>query len=185
MVKQAQKHFGKERKQNQVAQLSERLTRAKAVYLADPAGLKHKQLEELRKTLKKLTGEFSVAKNSIFKRAFADVKKTVAETYLTGATAALFAYADEVAPLKEFVKFLKNAAAGKIKVGLLGNQELTDKEVERLSTLPSREMLLAKLVGQLQSPIYGLHNALSWNMRKLVWTLDAVKGKKSDAAASS
>ncbi len=179
MTKQAQKHFGKERKQTQVGELANKFARAKAFYLADPTGIKHKQLEELRRILKKLESDFVVIKNSILKRALLEVKKTVSDTHLLGGTAALFTYADEVLPLKELVKFLKTAEKGKIKVGILGTQELTDKEVERLSTLPSREVLLAKLVGQLQSPIYGLHNALSWNIRKLVWTLNAVKSKRA------
>lgn len=162
-----------------VKELTEKLRRAKALYLIDPTGLKHKQLEDLRKNLKKVEAEFTISKNTLFKRALAGVKRTVSETQLTGATATLFAYADEVAPIRELVAFFKNAAAGKIKTGLLGTQELTTADVERLATLPPRDTLLAQLVGQLQAPIYGLHNALSWNMRKLVWALEAVKVKKA------
>ena len=78
----------------------------------------------------------------------------------------------------ELVTFFKNAGAGQVKVGLLGEKEITTTEVVHLATLPSRDILLTQLVGLLQAPLYGLHNALSWNIRQLVWTLEAVKGKK-------
>jgi len=78
------------------------------------------------------------------------------------------------------VKFFKDATHGTVRAGLLGATQLNATEIERLSTLPAREQLLAQLVGQLQGPLYGLHNALSWNIRKLVWTLGAVKSKKSN-----
>lgn len=168
-----------------VKELTDKLSRAKALYLIDPTGLKHKQLEEVRKILKKAEAELTVTKNTLLKRALAGVKKTISDTHLTGPTASLLAYRDEVAPLRELVHFIKNAAAGKIKTGLLGAAELTTADVERLATLPPRDTLLAQLVGQLQAPISGLYYALSWNLRKLVWTLDTVKNKKSDTAVSS
>ncbi len=67
---------------------------------------------------------------------------------------------------------------GKTNGGLLGLQVLTDSDVSKLASLPSRDMLLGKLVGQLNAPIQGLHYGLQWNLNKLVWALDAVKGTK-------
>lgn len=174
-----------QKKIDTVKELTDRLTRAKTLVLADPAGLKHKQLEDLRKKLKMVEGEFTVAKNSLLKRALLEAKKTISEANLTGATATLFAYADEVAPLKELINFFKTAAAGKIKSGLFWNKEMAAAEIERLAALPTHDQLLSQLVGQLQAPLYGLHNALSWNLRKLVWSLEAVKKTKSDTTVSS
>lgn len=161
-----------------VKDLTGKLTKSKALVLADYRGLAHKQLEELRKTLKKTQAELSVTKNSLLKRALNEARKTVDITNLSGSTATLFAYADEIAPIKELSQFLKTAGAGKIKGGLLGNQTLTSEEIDKLSTLPPKNVLLAQLVGQMKAPLSGLHHALSWNLRKLVWTLSAVKDKK-------
>jgi len=158
--------------------LSEKITRAKSIILADYRGLKHKQLEELRKNLKKTQGEFVVAKNRLFLRALGDEGKRIKDS-LTGTSAILFSYADEVAPLAELMKFFKSAGMGKTKGGLLGNHVLMEADVTRLASLPSRNVLLGKLVGQLNSPIQGLHYALSWNINKLVWALDAIKNKKA------
>lgn len=160
-----------------VKELSEKAAKATSIILADYRGLKHKQMEELRRTLKKANGELVVAKNRLLLRALGDNAKAL-EHSLSNSTAALFSFADEVAPLKELVKFFKSANIGKTKAGLLGNRALTDTEVMRLSELPGRKQLLGQLVGQLNAPIQGLHYAASWNMNKLVWALNSIKTKK-------
>ena len=167
-----------QKKIDTVTQLTDKVGRAKALVVTDYRGLKHKQLEELHKALKKTEGEYVVAKNRLLLRALGGSGEGL-KGVLHNTTAVLFAYADEVAPLKELVKFFKAAGAGKLKAGLLGTQVLSDTDVTRLSALPSREVLLGKLVGQLNAPIQGLHYALSWNINKLVWALDAVKSVKS------
>lgn len=167
-----------QKKIDTVTNLTEKISRAKALVVTDYRGLKHKQLEELHKLLKKSEGEYLVAKNRLLLRALAGKGEGIKDA-LHDTTAVLFAYADEVAPLKEVVKFFKAAGAGKLKAGLLGAQVLTDAEVTRLSTLPTREILLAKLVGQLNAPIQGLHYALSWNINKLVWALSQIQSSKS------
>ena len=176
-----------QRKIDAVTDLTAKLAKAKSIVLADYRGLKHKQMEELRKVLKKSEGELTVGKNRLFLKAFTlskaeglGAKAETIKNALNDTTAALFAYADEVAPLKELLKYFKTAGAGKTKAGLLGTQVLSDAEMTRLAALPSREVLLGRLVGQLNAPIQGLHNALNWNINKFVWALSAVKEKKTN-----
>ncbi|MBI3955674.1 50S ribosomal protein L10 [Candidatus Gottesmanbacteria bacterium] len=156
-----------------VSLLSEKISRAKAMVFVDYRGLKHKQMEELRKLLKNVGAEFTVAKNRLMKRALGK------EVKFTDTTATLFAYADEVSPIKELLKFFKTAGAGKPKAGILGTSVLSEADVTRLAALPTRNVLLAQLVGQLRAPIQGFHYALSWNINKFVWALGAVKEKKT------
>jgi len=170
---------GTKRKIDAVTELTEKVAKAKSIVLADYRGLKHKQLEELRRTLKKANAEFAVTKNRLFAKALGD-KAAAIESQLTEATGALFAYADEVAPLKELLKFFKTAGFGKTKGGLLGSVALSDADVTKLSTLPARPVLLGQLVRQLNAPIQSLHYALQWNMNKLVWGLNAVKNMKRE-----
>lgn len=169
----------KQKKIDTVTSLSDKLSRAKVMVLADYRGLKHKQLEELRRNLKKNEGELVVAKNRLILRALGEKAESIKNS-LKESTAVLFAFADEVAPLRELLKFFKAAGAGSAKAGLLGTQVLSDEALSRLASLPSREILLGQLVGQLNAPIQGLHYALSWNMSTLVWALNAVKGKKTN-----
>lgn len=167
-----------QKKIDTVTALTDKLGKAKVVILTEYRGLKHKQLEELRRSLKKTDGEFMVAKNRLVLRALGDRGEGLKDS-LTEQTAVLFSYKDEVAPLKEMLKFFKAAGMGKAKAGIMGATVMTEKDVTRLASLPSKDVLLGKLVGQLNAPIQGLHYALSWNINKLVWALNAVKGKKS------
>lgn len=148
-----------------VALLSEKISRAKAMVFVDYRGLKHKQMEELKKKLKGLSAEFTVAKNRLMKRALGK------DVLLADTTATLFSYADEVSPLKELLKYFKTAGVGKPKAGLLGDTILSEADVIRLAGLPTRPILLAQLAGQLNAPIQALHYALNWNINKLVWVL--------------
>lgn len=168
----------KQKKAETVADLTEKIGKAKAMIMTDYRGIKHKDMEAVRKVLKKANAELVVSKNKLMLRALGTKADSVASSF-TESTAVLFEYGDEVAPLKELLKFFKTATIGKAKAGILGDRVLTEAEVNRLATLPSREMLLAKLVGQLNAPIQGLHYALSWNFNKLVWALNAVKGIKT------
>lgn len=165
---------GTPKKIETVSVLTQKVTRAKAIVVADYRGLKHKQLEGVRRALKKLDAELVVAKNRLLLRALGHKKESL-QTFLSDTTATLFAYADEVAPLKELLKFFKSAGFGKAKGGLLGTTLLSETDVTTLATLPSRDMLLGKLVRQLNAPIQGLHYALQWNMNRLVWTLSKIK----------
>ncbi len=169
---------GTPKKLETVRELTDKVAKAKSVVVADYTGLKHKQLEELRRILKKVDGEIVITKNRLLSRALGDRAEKV-EAMLREQTATLFAYADEVAPLKELLKFFKAAAVGKAKGGLLGDMPLTAEDVTKLASLPSRDVLLGRLVGQLNAPIQGLHYALQWNLNKLVWALNAVKEKKA------
>jgi len=167
-----------QRKIDTVTELTEKVNRAKSIVFADYRGIKHKQLEELRKLLKKVDSELVVAKNRLMKKALGDKANNLSPKALEDTTIALFAYTDEVSPLKEILKFFKTAGMGQAKAGLLGTNALTDTEVLKLSTLPSRNMLVAKLVGQLNSPIQGLHYSLQWNINKLAWALNSIKDQK-------
>lgn len=162
-----------------VSSLSDKISRAKAIVLSDYRGLKHKQLEELRRSLKKLKADFVVVKNTLLKRALG--KKDLDPT-LKEATGALFVYEDEVLPLKELLKYFKAAGAGKAKAGLLGAQLLSEADITRFASLPTRAVLLSQLVSQLNTPIQGLHYALSWNINRLVWGLNAIEKLKSQNA---
>jgi len=168
----------KQKKIETVKNLTEKVDRAKLLVIADYRGLKHKQLEELRKTLKKNQGELVVTKNRLLIRALGDKVKGL-ENSLREATAVLFADAEEIAPLRELLKFFKTAGIGRTKAGLMGKQILTEEELSKLAFLPAREVLLGQLALSLRGPVYALHYALSWNLRKLAYAVKAIKDNKS------
>ncbi|OGH21225.1 MAG: 50S ribosomal protein L10 [Candidatus Levybacteria bacterium RIFCSPLOWO2_01_FULL_38_13] len=168
-----------------VGRLKEKVDRAKSLVFVNYQGLKHKQLEELKKSLKMLDAELVVTKNTLLARALqiSSAKSADQISNSTGPTATLFAYGDAIPPLKQLAKSLKMFGLPTIKFGILDNQALTGDQVLKLAMLPSREVLLSQVISVLKSPIYGLHRTLSWNINNLVLTLKVVQNKKQLATS--
>ncbi|PIY94257.1 MAG: 50S ribosomal protein L10 [Candidatus Levybacteria bacterium CG_4_10_14_0_8_um_filter_35_23] len=172
------------KKESIVAEVSGKVNRAKALIFTNYQGLTHLQLESFKKKLRAVDAEVMIAKNTLLKLALSSNKnldsvKEEIEKNLQNPTATLFAYSDVISPLKELAKILKELNLPTIKFGILENKTITADEVNKLATLPSREVLIAQFIGNMQAPIYGLHRALIWNIQKFVMTLDAVASKKS------
>mgnify|MGYP000026374703 CR=1 FL=1 len=162
-----------------VVSLSEKLNKATSVTMTNYQGLTHKRLEELRKILKKHQAEFVITKNTLLLRALGGfLNQEKVDLDLSGQTATLFAYEDEITPLKEMLKFAKSSGMPSLKAGFLKTTKMSVEDLNRLVKLPARPALLAQLVGQLKAPIYGLHRSLNWNLQKLVFALSAIQAKK-------
>lgn len=161
----------RQKKEQIVAEISERAGRAKALVFTNYQGMTHKQLEELKKVLKDLNAELVVTKNTLLARALQILN-------LENPTATLFVYDDIAMPLKQLAKTLKLLGLPTVKFGILDNQALTGEQVLRIASLPSREILLTQVVGGLNAPIFGLHRVLSWNIQKFVMTLKAIENSK-------
>ena len=163
-----------------VAQINEKVAKSKAMVFTDYTGLTHRQLEEFKKTIKKSDAQFEVTKNTLLKRALTDNKlDTGDDKHFDQPTGTLFLYGDIVAPLKTLAKMMKDFEKPSIKFGFLEGHLMDSKQILKLSTLPSREVLLAQLFGMMKSPIQGLHRSLNWNLQKFVMTLSAISQKKS------
>jgi len=177
----------RQKKVDTVGVLAGKIEKTKILFLADYQGLTHKQLEELRKHLKKAEGEILIAKNRLLKIAIKETKNAAfsaqetvehLEKMLEKPTAAIMAYGDEIAPIKALADFIKATQLPRIKAGMFGGKPATDKDFKTLASLPTREVLLATLAARLLGPISGLHYAMRWNLQSLVTALDNVKNKK-------
>ncbi len=170
----------KQRKIEIVSDISEKLSKSKAVIFTDYQGLTHKQLENLKKALKAINAEFVVTKNTLLVRALQNDKWSMVNSKsLEGPTAVLFAYDDVIPALKQIAKTIKEFNKPALKFGILDNQALTGEQVLKLSSLPSRDVLLTQIAGGLKSPIYNLHRALNWKLQKLVLILQEIKNQKA------
>lgn len=168
----------REKKQQIVEEISEKVKKAKTMVFANYQGMTHKQLENLKKELKKVEAELVVTKNTLLNRALTSVGYKLKDSALQNPTATLFAYADIVLPLKALAKTIKTLQLPKIKSGIMGTVMLTETEILRLSTLPPRETLLTQIAWGMKSPLFGLHRALNWNIEKLALTLKSIELKK-------
>lgn len=194
------------KKINIVSDLTEKLAAAKSVVLTDYRGLTTPQIEELRQKIEEVGGTFMITKNTLLQLALEatgyqlparqspDARQPLRGTsglgsrrlaggppttyQLEGPTATLFAFQDEIAPLKALTKFGKEWELPTIKAGFLGQEFITAEKVKELAKLPGKNELLTKLVGQLQVPIYGTVNALQGNLKNLVYLLQSIKESK-------
>lgn len=147
------------RKEEQVAQLQGWIAESAAVVLADYRGLTVAEDTELRNKLRKSEVGYKVAKNTLIKRAANNLEITDLDQYLEGPT--VMAYAnDPIAVCKILAEFAEEHTALELKAGLVDGKAVTLEEIQALAKMPSREVLLGRFLGSLQSGLYGLARAL-------------------------
>ena len=159
-------------------EIKARLEKANALFLVDYTGLTHQQLEELRRELYPLDAEIAILKNTLVNIALLE-KKIDATEKLNGPHAILFANGDPIAAAKVLVSFNKKYELPVIKFGIFENNIIDEGKIKVLSTIPPKEVLLAKLLGLLNSPITSLVYDLNFNIQKLAQLLKAIEEKKA------
>lgn len=167
-------------KEETIVSLKEYIGKSKAAFFTEFRGLNVSSVTELRNDLRKSSAEYKVVKNTLMRIASKGSLFEKACEHLEGPTAVAFAYGDPVEPAKALLKFLKSAPNLKIKSGLLEGKELSFDEVKELSELPSRDVLLRKMLGSMNSPLYGLVNVLAGVPRSLLNVLEAIKKQKEN-----
>lgn len=170
-------------KAGKVAELKDLLTSSKGVVLVDYCGLTVAEDTELRSKMREAGVKYMVAKNTFIRIAAQKACIEGLDAYLEHNTAVAFSAEDPVAPAKILNDFSKDHKALEIKAGVLDGKVIGLDEVKAVAELPSREELLAKLVGSMQAPISGLVNVLQGTIRNFVYTLEAVRQKKEQESA--
>ncbi len=153
-----------------VAELTERLKGAQAGVLADYRGLTVAQDTELRAKLREAGVNYTIIKNTLIRFAANEVGMEGLDSVLHGPTALATCDNDVVAPAKVLVEFAKANEALEIKAGFVDGKVIDANEVKVYASIPSKDVLIAKMLGSLQAPI-----------GNLVRTLDAIA--KKDASA--
>ncbi|PWB38750.1 MAG: 50S ribosomal protein L10 [Parcubacteria group bacterium] len=169
----------KAQKKKVLEDIKEKIAKSKAVVFSSDKGLNVKTVEKMRRELKQGGAEYLVAKKTILQLATKELGEAEALDNLRGSVGVTLSYGDEVTGPKIINKYAKENEALELGSGILENKFVLADMVKRLATLPSREQLLAKLVGTINAPISGLVQVLSGNTRKLVYALSAIKEKKS------
>lgn len=175
--------MNKAEKAAQVAELKEDFTKAKAAFFADYKGLTVEQVNKLRKTLRPLDVKVKVVKNNLARLAVKEAKLGETPSQLldtvAGPTMVAFAYKDPAAVAKAIQKFVEDNEAFNLKESLLSVQRLSIKQIEELSKLPSKEVLVVKMLGSLNAPITNFVGVLAAVPRSLVQVLSAIEQKKA------
>jgi large subunit ribosomal protein L10 len=175
-----------EKKAQIVQDLQDKVSKAQIGILADFSGIKVGSMTLLRRQMKEAGGELTVAKNTLLKRAAGEASliKPIADD-LKGPNALVLGYEDPVNLAKLLVKFAQDLPLLKIKGGIIGGQTLTAQDVEALSKLPAREVLLAQLLGLLQSPPQALVNVLAGVIRNFLNVLVAIRDQKEESGEAA
>ena len=143
----------REEKEQVVREIADRLTRSKSTIVTDYRGLNVAEVTELRKQLREAGIEYQVLKNTMARRAAAQVELNGLDEYLVGPTAIAFGYEDVVAPAKVLNDFAKKHKALELKGGVVEGRIVSAQEIDSLANLPSREGLLSMLLSVLQAPM--------------------------------
>lgn len=155
-------------KEQHVKEIVDRLDRAQSVIMFDYRGLTVEEVTALRVEMRKAGVEYIVLKNTMVERACeaANIDASIKEM-LKGPSAFAFGYDDAVAPAKILKDFIKKVKKCTIKGGIVDGAITDAKGIEALADLPPREVLIARLLGSMMSPVSGLAIALDQLAKKL------------------
>ena len=177
-TKKQEKVDKKAEKAATVAEITSRLKASSTAVLADYRGMTVGQMRELRSKLRDGNIEMVVVKNTLARRAAKAAGYEPLSAELVGPIAMLFAAEDVSAPARILNDYIRANRKMVIKGGLLEGQVIKADAVTELADLPSREVLLSRLLGAMQAPLGNLASVLQAPLSKLARTLDAVRTQK-------
>jgi large subunit ribosomal protein L10 len=163
-----------EKKKKIMDSLEQTFAQSSSGIMTDYRGLKTSDVVALRRKLRENGVEFHVVKNTLARIAAEKAGKDKIGSIFDGPIAIAFVKDDITKPAKILTEHITlSKLAMTIKGGFLGNQLLTAKDVSTLATLPSREVLLAKVMGGVQGPLYALMNQLNAPLRGMMTVLQS------------
>ena len=155
-------------KKGVVADIKEKFEKAQSVVLVDYRGLNVAEVTDLRNQLRKAGVEYAVLKNTMINLAVKDMNLDDMKPHLEGPTAVAFGYEDAVAPAKILADFAKKNKNVTIKCGVVDGAYIDEKGVQALANTPSREVLIAKIMGSMMRSV-----------SKFVYALEAIRKKQA------
>lgn len=169
-------------KAQQIEALSDRFGRAKAAFIVDFKGLNVEQVTGLRKTLHPLNAEMKVVRNTLVKLALKnhpEAEQAISDEFV-GTNAIVFAYEDVSASAKALASLSKELELFKLKSGVMEGERLDSAKIEYLSTLPTKDVLRAQLLGTLMAPATSFARVLNAVPGGFLNVLNAYKDTKTE-----
>ena len=171
-----------EQKQKLVEGVAEKMKSYTAGVLVDYQGITVENDTALRAKLRQAGVEYTVVKNTLLAKACDMVGYEAMKDSLTGMTAIALSESDPVAAAKILSEYAEKNSNFKIKRGFVEGKVIDAAGVEQLAKLPSKEELIAKMLGSMNAPITGLVTVLNGNIRGLVVALNAIREKQEATA---
>lgn len=168
-------------KETIINELNEIFENSKAVILADYRGLNVAEATRLRRRMRESGSGFKVAKNTLVSLVVKKKGLDALQPFLEGPVGLAYS-SDPVAPAKVLSGFIRENKKMEIKAGVLDGKVIDAAAVKELADLPSREVLLAKVLGGMQAPLYGFAGVLAGTLRSFVYALEAVRKQRAGEA---
>ena len=168
----------KEKKQEIIKELTDKIEKQKAVVFIDYTGTNVKDLSELRKGLRNFGSELKIAKKTLINLAFQKKNLEVKVDELGGQVGVVFGFEDEVSSSKNVYEFSKTHETVKILGGILEGSFYGADETIQIAKLPSKQQLLGNLLGTLNAPISNFAYVLSGTTSQFVRVLSEIRDKK-------
>ncbi len=168
----------KREKTEAIDSIKDKKSKSNIMILTDHQGLTVAQITTLRNKLFDVNAQYNVVKNTLAWRAISEEGQERVKEVLNGPSSIIFGYGDVVAPAKILVTFAKENEKPSVKGAIMDGRFMEPAEVKKLAMLPSREVLIAKAVGGIKSPLTSLVNVLQGPLRKLVYALNEISKKK-------
>ncbi len=165
-----------------VEKLSEDIEKSQTTVICDYKGMTVPEISELRNELRKNSALMQVAKKTLIRIAFKKTDSALDPCDMDGQLAVVYGGDNEISSPKALYEYSQKNERLKILAGILDGKVLSIEDIENLAKLPSREELLAKIVGSINSPISGFVNVLAGNARNFVGVLSAIRESKENAA---
>ena len=163
-----------------VADLTDRLKGASAIYVTDFVGLNVKAMTALRAQLRAQGSQYLVVKNTLAERALDGLDLPDIAGYFRGPTGLVIVGDDPIAPAQVLAEFARDHdQRPAIRAGIVERRAVAAADVERLATLPGREELLAQLAGALEAPMAQLAFALQAKLNELAGLIDALREERN------
>ena len=173
-----------EAKRETIAELREVLSTSRTLIVSEYRGLTVKEIAEIRRALNKQDVSYRVVKNRLMRIAAQDSVGEALSPLLVGPTAIAFGN-DESGTAKAVLEATRPYRVVTITGGVLGDRAISADAVRSLASLPSREVLLAKLAGGMQAPVAMLAGLLAANIRNLGYALSQVRDQKAATPADA
>ncbi len=173
--------ISRQRKVELVEEYVEQLKETRGIVLADFQGLTVNQMSQIRHTMRPVGGKFQVVKNRLLALALKESGMSIPEEWLIGPTAVGFCY-DEVPPVaKTLVEAVKETDTLRIKGGFMGTSAIEAQQVKAIAELPSREVLLAQVLGTINAPASQMAGVVANGVRQILNVLQAYVDKLQEA----
>ena len=175
----------REQKVERVAEYAEQLEKSRGIILVDYRGLSVAEMEKIRRSMRPIASEFQVVKNRLLNLALKEHDMSLPDEWLTGPTAVSFCRGEIPAVAKALVEAGEETEKLSLKGGWMNESTLSAEQVKRIAELPSREVLLAQVLGTIHAPGRQVAGAVAGGVRQVLNVLQAYVDKLEEAGAGA